>query len=147
MERPSSMSSTSNAATDATRSNDGSTDVLIVGAGPTGLTLAIELARRNIPFHLIDRQPEAPTTSRALGTQPRTVEVFRLMGIPRTDLQPAMRIRALQAKERDRTLARIAFPDSGGEGEAPVVMNQAETERVLTERLVQLGGRIDRGIE
>ncbi len=142
------MSSTSNAATDATRSNDAeSTDVLIVGAGPTGLTLAIELARRHIPFHLIDRQPEAPITSRALGTQSRTIEVFRLMGIPQANLQPATRIRALQVKERDRTLARIAFPDTPGGDAGPVVMNQADTERVLTERLTQLGGHIERGVE
>lgn len=144
------MSSTSNAATDAKGSGNtetGANDVLIVGAGPTGLTLAIELARRNIPFRLIDREPQAPTTSRALGTQSRTVEVFRLMGIPQVNLQPAIRIRALQVKEGDRTLTRIAFPDTGGGGEVPVVMNQADTERVLTERLIQLGGQIERGAE
>jgi len=122
------------------------TDVLVVGAGTTGLSLAIELARRNIPFRLIDRLPEAATTSRALGTQSRTVEVFRLMGIPQANLQPSVRIRALQVKERDRTLTRITFPDTGGGG-VPVVMNQADTERVLTERLLQLGGRVERGVE
>lgn len=144
------MSSTNTAATDDTRADDvetGASDVLIVGAGPTGLTLAIELARRNIAFRLIDRLPEAPTSSRALGTQSRTVEIFRLMGIPRANLQPAAGIRALQVKERDRTLARITFPDTGDDSKAPVVMNEADTERVLTERLTQLGGQIERGVE
>jgi 2-polyprenyl-6-methoxyphenol hydroxylase-like FAD-dependent oxidoreductase len=141
------MSLTSNAATDGIDlSNTASgPDVLIVGAGPTGLTLAIELARRTIRFRLIDRQPEAPTTSRALGTQSRTVEVFRLMRIPQANLQPAARIHALQVKEHGRTLARITFPDAGGSG-VPVVMNQADTERVLTERLLQLGGQVERGV-
>ena len=50
------------------------TSVLIAGAGPTGLTLAIELARRNVLFRLIDRDARRADTSRAIGTQARTVE-------------------------------------------------------------------------
>lgn len=55
--------------------------VLIVGAGPTGLTLACELARRNISFRIIDRLPEYPKGSRAKGLQPRSLEVFDDLGI------------------------------------------------------------------
>ena len=80
---------------------------LIVGAGPTGLTLAVELARRGVPFRIIDREVERTRTSRAIGTQARTVEVFRIMGIPESALEPAARPRALRFAERDRTLARI----------------------------------------
>jgi 2-polyprenyl-6-methoxyphenol hydroxylase-like FAD-dependent oxidoreductase len=121
--------------------------VLIVGAGPTGLTLGIELARRGVPFRLIDREAVRPTTSRALGTQPRTVEVFRLMGISEAALRPATRPRAFRFMEGRRTLARIAFDDSGaGAPAAPLIMDESETERVLEERLVGYGGSVERGV-
>jgi 2-polyprenyl-6-methoxyphenol hydroxylase-like FAD-dependent oxidoreductase len=118
--------------------------ILIVGAGPTGLTLAVELARRGVPFRIIDREPERTRTSRAIGTQARTVEVFRLMGIPETALEPAARPRALRFAERDRTLARIAFGD-GLPGASPrlISMDESDTERVLEQRLEQLGGRVE----
>jgi 2-polyprenyl-6-methoxyphenol hydroxylase-like FAD-dependent oxidoreductase len=118
--------------------------VLIVGAGPTGLTLAIELARRGVPFRIIDREAERTATSRAIGTQARTVEVFRLMGIPETALEPATRPRALRFAERDRTVARIPFGD-GLPGASPqlISMDESDTERVLERRLAQLGGQVE----
>ena len=57
------------------------TDVLIVGAGPTGLTLACELLRRGISCRIIDKAASPATTSRALGPQSRTLELFDTMGI------------------------------------------------------------------
>src|SRR5215213_4132367 len=121
---------------------------LIVGAGPTGLTLAIELARRGVPFRIIDREAERTKSSRAIGTQARTVEVFRLMGIPESALEPAVRPRALRFAERDRTLARISFDvDLPGASPRLISMDEADTERVLEQRLEQLGGRVERGTE
>jgi 2-polyprenyl-6-methoxyphenol hydroxylase-like FAD-dependent oxidoreductase len=55
--------------------------VLIVGAGPTGLVVAIELARRGIPFHLIDRRPEPVKWSRAIVIKSRTLEILASMGL------------------------------------------------------------------
>src|SRR3954468_18781365 len=55
--------------------------VLVVGAGPTGLTLANELARHGIRPRVIDREPAPAMTSRALVVQPRTLEVFDDMGV------------------------------------------------------------------
>ena len=56
-------------------------DVLIVGAGPTGLTLACELLRRGVRCRIMDNADAPATTSRALGIQPRTMELFENMGI------------------------------------------------------------------
>jgi 2-polyprenyl-6-methoxyphenol hydroxylase-like FAD-dependent oxidoreductase len=56
-------------------------DVLIVGAGPTGLTLACVLARRGINFRIIDAFPAPPTGSRGKGAQPRSLELFDDLGI------------------------------------------------------------------
>lgn len=105
--------------------------VLIVGAGPAGLTLAIELARRGVTFRLIERQPTRPKTSRAIGTQARTVETFQLMGIPASALEPAARPRALRLAERGRTLARIPFNDPGMDEPVSLLsMDESDTERV-----------------
>jgi len=57
------------------------TDVLIVGAGPTGLTLACELLRRGVGCRIVDKAASPATTSRALGLQPRTLELFDAMGV------------------------------------------------------------------
>src|ERR671916_3455578 len=123
-------------------------DILVVGAGPTGLTLAVELARRGVPFRIIDREVERTKTSRAIGTQARTVEVFQVMGIPERALEPAARPRALRFAERDRTLARIPLGD-GRPGAPPrlISMDESDTERVLEQRLEQLGGRVERSTQ
>jgi 2-polyprenyl-6-methoxyphenol hydroxylase-like FAD-dependent oxidoreductase len=55
--------------------------VLIVGAGPTGLTAALELSRMGIDVRIVDRAPERSLTSRALGIQARTVELLRVRGV------------------------------------------------------------------
>src|SRR5687768_14281037 len=122
-------------------------DTLVVGAGPTGLTLAIELARRGVPFRIIDREGERTRTSRAIGTQARTVEVFHLMGIPETALEPAARPRALRFAERERTLARITFGDGSPGAPRLISMDESDTERVLEQRLEQLGGRVERSTQ
>ena len=56
------------------------TDLLIVGAGPTGLTLACELLRRGVSCRIIDKAASPATTFRALGLLPRTLELFDTMG-------------------------------------------------------------------
>ncbi|MEO3890371.1 FAD-dependent monooxygenase [Nonomuraea sp. B5E05] len=57
------------------------THVLIVGSGPTGLTLAIELARRGVNLRIVERSQEAPAGVRGKGLQPRTLEIFDDLGV------------------------------------------------------------------
>jgi 2-polyprenyl-6-methoxyphenol hydroxylase-like FAD-dependent oxidoreductase len=57
------------------------TDVLVVGAGPTGLALACDLARRGVAVPIVDRAPEFPRGSRGKGLSPRSLEVFDDLGV------------------------------------------------------------------
>ena len=56
-------------------------DVLVVGAGPVGLTMACELARRGVRCRIIDKAATPASTSRALAIFPRTLEIFEMMGM------------------------------------------------------------------
>src|SRR5260221_731936 len=87
------------------------TDVLIVGAGPTGLTLACELLRRGIHCCLIDRLNEPTQTSRAFDIQSRTLEVFDAMGMVEKVLEVGMR--AKEARVYEREAADYDVPEVG----------------------------------
>ncbi len=78
------------------------TDVLIVGAGPTGLTLACELLRRGIQCCLIDRLNEPVQTSRAFDIQSRTLEVFEAMGIIEKALEVGMRAKEARVYDGEK---------------------------------------------
>jgi 2-polyprenyl-6-methoxyphenol hydroxylase-like FAD-dependent oxidoreductase len=59
-------------------------DVLVVGGGPTGLVLALLLARFGVRVRIVDKAPEPGQTSRAIGVQARTLELYRFMGLATT---------------------------------------------------------------
>jgi 2-polyprenyl-6-methoxyphenol hydroxylase-like FAD-dependent oxidoreductase len=111
------------------------------------LTLGIELARRNVPFLLIERDATPPTTSRAIGLQTRTAEMLQILGIPRSALQPSVQPRALCLEEGDRTLACITFDAADAGGVTLTIIDETDTERILTTRLEALGGAVQRGTE
>jgi 2-polyprenyl-6-methoxyphenol hydroxylase-like FAD-dependent oxidoreductase len=120
------------------------TDVLIVGAGPTGLTLACTLARAGVSNVLVDRQPEASNTSRAAAVHARTLEV--LEGLRVTD-----RLRALghvvprfRIRDRDRVVATIPFDQLPTRYPYVLMVPQNITEAVLLQRLRELGGDVHR---
>lgn len=116
--------------------------VLVIGAGPAGLTVARGLRRRGIAVRQVDAAPAPATTSRALGVQARTLEVLEKLGVAEALLARAHRIEGLAAHltEGAPTLVDLApvhprFP-------AVVLIPQTETERLLTEA----GAEPERGI-
>jgi len=128
------------------------TDVLICGAGPTGLTLAIELARRSIPFRLIDKAPAPFVGSRGKGLQPRTLEVFEQMGVADRILAVGGPYPPARTYAADGTFAETLFderrPPNPAEPYGQIAMlPQFLTEGVLRDRLMELGHAVEFGAE
>ena len=128
------------------------TDVLICGAGPTGLTLAIELARRNVSFRLIDKAPAPFAGSRGKGLQPRTLEVFEQMGIADRVAAAGGAYPPARSYAADGSFSETVFderrPASPAEPYGQIVMlPQFLTEGLLRDRLAELGGTVEFGAE
>ena len=87
------------------------TDVLIVGAGPTGLALALWLTRLSVRVHIIDRDAGPGETSRAFAVQARTLELYDQIGLARTLVKAGRRLSVLNVHERRRQIARIPMGD------------------------------------
>lgn len=119
-------------------------DVLICGAGPTGLTLAIDLARRGVPFRLVDRLDQPFNGSRGKGIQPRTLEVFEDLGLVDRLVAlggpyPPLREYRNDGTFRDANLALDVQLSVSEPYPLPVMVPQFLTERALRERLLELG--------
>src|SRR4051794_21472367 len=123
-------------------------DVLVVGAGPTGLTLAAQLAAFGVPFLLVDAATDRVHESRALAVQPRTLEVLRPFGISDELVARGNRGVRLRITAGGR-VAHTALFDLGAEDTAyPFLLfvSQAETEAVLADHLAAQGTDIRRGV-
>src|SRR5688572_1453922 len=89
------------------------TDVLIAGAGPTGLVLALWLARRGVRVRIIDKTAEPGTTSRAVAVQARTLEFYRQLGFADTVVEHGRKAVAANLWVTGRHVARAVFGDMG----------------------------------
>jgi 2-polyprenyl-6-methoxyphenol hydroxylase-like FAD-dependent oxidoreductase len=126
------------------------TEVLIAGAGPTGLALALWLTRLGVRIRIIDRASEPGTTSRALGVQSRTLELYRQLDLDQAVIERGCRVPAVNLWARGRRAARIPLAAIGKQlTRYPFVhmFPQEEHERLLIERLQQLGVTVERGTE
>ena len=108
-----------------------STEILIVGAGPSGLALASELARCSIPFVLIDRQQAGANTSRACVVHARTLEVLELLGIVPELLARGVEVPIFRVRDRNRALITVDFRHLPSRYAYTLMLPQCETEAVL----------------
>ncbi|MEU6164544.1 FAD-dependent monooxygenase [Streptomyces tanashiensis] len=123
------------------------TDVLIVGAGPVGLSAAAELRRHGVHCRLVDRLPARLPYAKAVGIQPRTLELWDRMGLVRAVLEAAVPLRGqllyVDGRERDRI--ELTMPPEVPYGFA--ALPQYETERLLEEYVARMGTVVERGTE
>jgi 2-polyprenyl-6-methoxyphenol hydroxylase-like FAD-dependent oxidoreductase len=122
------------------------TDVLIVGAGPTGLMLANQLARRGVRFRIIDRHAGPAVQTRALGVQARTLEIYSHLGIAKRALALGKPARGANIWARGRRAARVPVGDIG-QGLSPypylLILGQDDNERLLGDALRQHGADVE----
>ena len=118
------------------------TDVLIVGAGPAGLTLATALAARGANFMLIDRQAEGANTSRAAVVHAHTLEALDPLQVADRLVERGVPARRFTIRDRDRVLVPIGFEHLPTRYPYTLMVSQAVTESVLLERLRELGGQV-----
>lgn len=123
------------------------TDVLVVGAGPTGLTVAVELARRGIGCRVIDKlATPAGQADKAIGVHCRTMEIWEEQGVVREAMDAGIWLTGNMVFVNGVETHRMSW-ELPGLPYAHLGLPQYETERILTARLATLGVRPQRGAE
>jgi len=122
------------------------TTVLIIGAGPVGLTLACELARRQVDFRIIERSAVAPQGSRAKALQPRSLEILNDLGIAE-ELMPQgyteLPFKKFSGSEFLGETPRSVFPRNDTRYPKTLLLPQPKVEAFLRQKLEELGGKVE----
>jgi 2-polyprenyl-6-methoxyphenol hydroxylase-like FAD-dependent oxidoreductase len=121
--------------------------VLIVGAGPTGMTAALELSRLQIPVRIIEKMAEPATTSRAVGVQARTLELLEQRGLVEQMLAKGNRGLAGSIYDGGKRVFRLEFSHNGSQYGYLLFISQAETEAILRAALEKQRVTIEREVE
>jgi 2-polyprenyl-6-methoxyphenol hydroxylase-like FAD-dependent oxidoreductase len=125
----------------------GTTDVVIVGAGPTGLTLAGILAKERVSHVILDRLAEGANTSRAVVVHARTLEVLNELDVADRMRAEGLVVPRFIPRDRDRALAVIRFDELPTRYPYTLMIPQNATEAILLDRLRALGGNARRPYE
>lgn len=124
--------------------------VLIIGAGPTGLALALWLTKIGIKVRIIDKLQSTLTTSRAIVVHSRTLEFYRQLGLADEMVSRGFKFPAVNIWVKAKHRARFSL-GAAGEGLSPypfvLIFPQDEHEKLLIEQLTKLGIKIERGAE
>ncbi|GGS02144.1 pentachlorophenol monooxygenase [Micromonospora fulviviridis] len=123
------------------------TDVLVVGAGPTGLAVAATLAGHGVTATVVDRLASPPVTSRAAVVHAGTLEVLDRIGVAAPLADRGLPSSRFTVRDRDRVLLTVPFDRLPSRYPYALLVSQAETEAVLADRLTALGGRVLRPYE
>lgn len=122
-------------------------NILVVGAGPSGLMMAGELARHGVPCRIVDRNDGPTKESRALGVQARTIQIFDSLGLSRDMLDRGKPMRQGHIVIHGNEILELDFTAIPGKYNFILAYPQSETERILLKRLNRLGIGVARKTE
>ncbi|MBP1817251.1 FAD-dependent monooxygenase [Mycobacterium sp. OAE908] len=120
------------------------TDVLVVGAGPSGLTLAASLVNKGVATTVVDAQTAGANTSRAAVVNSRTLEVLAGLDVSRRLVKEGVQAPRFTIRDGSRTLIPVDFSALPTDYAYSLMVPQATTERLLLDRLTELGGTVVR---
>lgn len=121
--------------------------ILIVGAGPTGLTAAVELARRGIVPEVIDRKEEASTLSRAVGVLPRSLRTLTPSGVSERLLAEGVRMRNVHLYFDEKHTLKLSLRNGHPDQDFGLALAQDRTEAALRDAFIHFGGKVGYGTE
>jgi 2-polyprenyl-6-methoxyphenol hydroxylase-like FAD-dependent oxidoreductase len=123
--------------------------VLIAGAGPTGLVLALWLTSQGVKVRIIDKTDGPGTTSRAVAVQARTLELYRQLDLTDEVLEQGHRVSAINLWVRGRKQTRVSFENFAADltPYGPFTYAQDQHERLLIQRLEAMGVVVERKTE
>lgn len=119
-------------------------DVLIVGAGPVGLTAAVVLEQLGHDVVIVDSQSEGANTSRAAVVHPHTLELLEPYGVTPALVDRGLHTPTFTIRDRDELLIGVPFSDLPTAYPYTLMISQADTEKFLLARLSELGGKVVR---
>jgi len=121
--------------------------VLIVGAGPVGLTMAAALTHQGIACRIVDRAPAPSDRSKALAIWSRTLELLDGLGLADTFVAHGLRVRGASMYAEGERLVHVELAGVDSPFGFPLMIPQSETERLLHEHLDRQGVTVERGVE
>jgi 6-methylpretetramide 4-monooxygenase / 4-hydroxy-6-methylpretetramide 12a-monooxygenase len=121
--------------------------VVVIGAGPSGLFAAAELARNGVSARVVEREPVPHRQARATALQPGTLEILARAGVVDAALAASVHLGCARVFDADlRRVGELAFAGVGCPWEFQCSLPQWRTEQNLAERLMELGGVVERGV-
>jgi len=123
-----------------------SIDVLIIGAGPTGLLLASVLAQYGISLRLVDKKTRPSQTSKALSVFARTLEIFDQLGIAEAAISRGLKLSGFQLYANGNPLAQVSLKDIDSYFPFVLSLPQSDTEQLLEASLKPLGVKVERSL-
>lgn len=120
--------------------------VFIAGAGPVGLTAAVELKRRGHEVRLVDPDKSVSPQSRALAVNSRTLDIMEPSGVTESMLAEGHRVRKVVVRKQGSILARLDLTQIPHRHNFLLVLAQSRTEEILAKHFKMLGGKVERGV-